>query len=177
MSADPTQPYSEPSSPLLDSLFGLILPEDRQPYFNKLVTGGFIAMDRQEQWINALQEAECQRLVGWQLCQFKARLDDLIHQQTSGTFPVSKTRYPDMLRRILEALRNGGYPALELPWIQGKTVIDYGCGTYNPLAMGSFSSPTVSSGSSPSNLSRYTWTSPTPEPWKWRNACWPIHGN
>lgn len=136
MSADPTQPYSEPSSPLLDSLFGLILPEDRQPYFNNLVTGGFIAMDRQDQWVSALQEAECQRLVGWQLCQFKARLDDLIHRQPSGTFPVSKTRYPDMLRRILESLRNGGYPALELPWIEGKTVVDYGCGTYNPLAMG-----------------------------------------
>lgn len=136
MPSDTTEPYSQPSSPLLESLFGLILPEDRQPYFNSLVMGGFIAVDGQNRWVAALQEPECMRLIGWQLSQFKARLDDLIHRQTSGTFPVSKARYPDMIRRIQESLHNGGYPGLELPWIEGKTIVDYGCGTYNPLAMG-----------------------------------------
>jgi hypothetical protein len=130
----PKTPISAPSSKLLETLFGLILPENRQPHFSDLVAGGYIPFDKQNMWVEALQQPECApMLIGYQLAEFKARLDNLIHNQSIG--PVAKTRYPDVIRRIQEALRNSAFPGLEYEWIRQKTIIDFGSGTYNPLAL------------------------------------------
>lgn len=132
--SDSNTPLSEPASFLLEALFGLIHGGDRQRHFNDLVISGHVAPDLQNRWIASLQEPECAPLlVGYQLAHFKAKLDNLIHQQSIG--PIASTRYPDVIRRIQESLQNSAYPGLELSWIQNKSIVDFGSGTYNPLAL------------------------------------------